>query len=163
GFVVSPDPAVPPSPVVPAAILFDLANGGDKAWGEAPPYRELGRAAVASAAEDFALGTAGAGYGAMAGALKGGTGSASVVSGDGRAGAFRPWPGPSAGTWSSRFPPPASRSRSPAPIRWPASAHSPPTASPGPWRARSMRRGPGRAPRRPAGATCRPKARSAKV
>src|SRR5690606_25644477 len=62
----------PPAPVVPAAILFDLANGGDKAWGEAPPYRELGRAAVEQAGESFALGTAGAGYGAMAGALKGG-------------------------------------------------------------------------------------------
>lgn len=74
---------VPPSPVVPAAILFDMANGGDKAWGEAPPHRELGRAAVAAADVEFDLGTAGAGYGAMAGALKGGTGSASVVSSDG--------------------------------------------------------------------------------
>src|ERR1700757_3667693 len=34
GFVVLPDPATPPSPIVPAAVLFDLANGGDKAWGE---------------------------------------------------------------------------------------------------------------------------------
>src|SRR3954470_20490090 len=34
GYGLSPDPAVPVSPVVPAAILFDLANGGDKAWGE---------------------------------------------------------------------------------------------------------------------------------
>ena len=74
---------IPPSPVVPGAILFDMANGGDKAWGEAPPYRDLGRAAIAAADLDFALGTAGAGYGAMAGALKGGTGSASVVSADG--------------------------------------------------------------------------------
>lgn len=76
-------PGVPPSPVIPAAILFDMANGGDKGWGEDPPYRELGRRAVAAAADDFALGTAGAGYGAMAGALKGGLGSASVVSADG--------------------------------------------------------------------------------
>jgi L-aminopeptidase/D-esterase-like protein len=83
GFVVSPDPAVPPAPVIPAAILFDLANGGDKAWGEAPPYRDLGRAAAAHAGADFALGSAGAGYGAMAGALKGGVGSASVVAADG--------------------------------------------------------------------------------
>ncbi|CAN7200704.1 P1 family peptidase [Phenylobacterium sp. LjRoot219] len=83
GFVVSADPAVPPSPVVPSAILFDLANGGDKRWGEAPPYRELGRAAVAAADAAFQLGTAGAGYGPMAGALKGGTGSASVVTADG--------------------------------------------------------------------------------
>lgn len=76
-------PGVPAAPVIPAAILFDLANGGDKAWDETPPYRELGRAAVAAAGERFALGTAGAGYGALAGALKGGIGSASIVSGDG--------------------------------------------------------------------------------
>lgn len=76
-------PGVPPSPVVPAAILFDMANGGDKAWGEQPPYRELGRQAVSVADLGFDLGTAGAGYGAMAGALKGGIGSASVVSADG--------------------------------------------------------------------------------
>lgn len=74
---------IPPSPVVPAAILFDVANGGDKAWGEDPPYRALGKAAVAVAGHDFALGTAGAGYGAFAGALKGGTGSASIVAHDG--------------------------------------------------------------------------------
>jgi L-aminopeptidase/D-esterase-like protein len=74
---------IPPSPVVPAAILFDMANGGDKTWGEDPPYRALGRAAVADAATRFALGTAGAGFGAMAGGLKGGIGSASVVTGDG--------------------------------------------------------------------------------
>jgi L-aminopeptidase/D-esterase-like protein len=83
GFVVSADPAVPPSPVVPGAILFDLANGGDKAWGEAPPYAELGRRALAAAAQDFELGTAGAGCGAMAGALKGGVGSTSVTTADG--------------------------------------------------------------------------------
>ena len=74
---------IPKSPVVPGAILFDVANGGDKGWDEQPPYRELGRAAVASAGLDFALGTAGAGYGAMAGGLKGGTGSASVITTDG--------------------------------------------------------------------------------
>src|SRR5437763_16999315 len=33
GYGLSPDPAVPVSPVVPAALLFDLANGGAKAWG----------------------------------------------------------------------------------------------------------------------------------
>lgn len=74
---------IPKSPVVPGAILFDVANGGDKDWDEQPPYRELGRAAVAGAGLDVALGTAGAGYGAMAGGLKGGTGSASVVTTDG--------------------------------------------------------------------------------
>ena len=83
GYALAGAPGVPPSPVIPAAILFDLANGGDKAWGEEPPYRALGRQAVASASHQFDLGTAGAGYGAMAGALKGGVGSASVVSADG--------------------------------------------------------------------------------
>jgi len=82
GYRLAADPAVPVSPVIPAAILFDLANGGDKAWGEAPPYRALGMAAAAAAGEDFDLGTAGAGYGAMAGALKGGIGAASVIATD---------------------------------------------------------------------------------
>ncbi|RMF09360.1 MAG: peptidase T4 [Alphaproteobacteria bacterium] len=70
-------------PVVPAAILFDLANGGDKAWGQDPPYRELGRDAVNAAALDFPLGNVGAGYGAQAGAIKGGLGSASAITSDG--------------------------------------------------------------------------------
>jgi L-aminopeptidase/D-esterase-like protein len=74
---------IPKSPVVPAAILFDVANGGDKGWGETPPYRDLGRRAVEAAGLDVALGSAGAGCGAMAGGLKGGTGSASVVTEDG--------------------------------------------------------------------------------
>jgi len=80
GFRLSSAASAPVSPIVPAAILYDLANGGDKTWGEAPPYRELGAAAVRSAERGpFRLGTAGAGYGAMAGRLKGGLGSASVV------------------------------------------------------------------------------------
>jgi L-aminopeptidase/D-esterase-like protein len=66
-------------PLVPAAILFDLLNGGDKGWGETPPYRDLARAAIESAAQDFALGNAGAGMGAKAGRLKGGLGTASLV------------------------------------------------------------------------------------
>jgi len=68
----------PAAPLVPAAILFDLVNGGDKHWGAEPPYRRLGIAAAESAATDFALGNAGAGYGAMAGAYKGGLGSVSA-------------------------------------------------------------------------------------
>ena len=70
------------APVVPTAILFDLANGGDKAWGEGPPYWRLGREAAMAADADgsrFALGNAGAGLGAVAGAYKGGLGSASAV------------------------------------------------------------------------------------
>src|SRR5580698_11554446 len=46
-------------PIVPAAILFDLLNGGDKDWGRFPPYRELGYAAAASAGQDFTLGSVG--------------------------------------------------------------------------------------------------------
>lgn len=66
-------------PVVPSAILYDLGNGGDKAWGDAPPYRRLGVEALDRAGHDFALGNAGAGLGAACGRLKGGLGSASVV------------------------------------------------------------------------------------
>ena len=50
-------------PIVPAAVLFDLLSGGDKDWGRFPPYRELGYAAAAAAAADFALGSVGAGTG----------------------------------------------------------------------------------------------------
>ncbi len=65
-------------PIVPGAILFDLLNGGDKSWTE-NPYRALGRAAFDAASKDFALGTAGAGTGALAAMHKGGLGSASLV------------------------------------------------------------------------------------
>lgn len=66
-------------PIVPTAILFDLANGGNKDWGRYPPYRDLGYEAAASATRDFTIGTAGAGYGALTAGLKGGLGSASCV------------------------------------------------------------------------------------
>jgi L-aminopeptidase/D-esterase-like protein len=65
-------------PIVPGAILFDLLNGGDKDWG-ANPYGALGRTAFQTAAPDFAIGTEGAGYGALTSGLKGGLGSASAV------------------------------------------------------------------------------------
>jgi L-aminopeptidase/D-esterase-like protein len=65
-------------PIVPAAILFDLLNGGDKQWGRYPPYRELGYQAAATATVDFALGSAGAGLGVNTATLKGGVGSASA-------------------------------------------------------------------------------------
>jgi L-aminopeptidase/D-esterase-like protein len=70
-------------PIVPAAVLHDLASGGDKQWGAEPPYRALGRAAVAAAARKFALGAVGAGRGARAGVGQGGLGSASLDLGDG--------------------------------------------------------------------------------
>jgi L-aminopeptidase/D-esterase-like protein len=72
-----------PVPIVPAAVVFDLANGGDKGWGDEPPYRLLGRQAAESAALEFALGNAGAGFGANAGAYKGGLGSTSIIAEDG--------------------------------------------------------------------------------
>ena len=65
-------------PIVPGAILFDLANGGDKAWGRRPPYWELGYTAARAAALEFGMGSAGAGLGAATANLKGGLGSASV-------------------------------------------------------------------------------------
>ena len=71
------------APIVPAAILFDLTNGGDKNWGGEPPYRALALKACEGAGDAFKLGNAGAGLGARAGAYKGGLGSASVVSDDG--------------------------------------------------------------------------------
>ena len=44
-----------------------------------PPYRELGYAAAANAGENFALGTARAGFGATTLQFKGGIGSASAT------------------------------------------------------------------------------------
>ena len=95
GFSLVKRPGVPPSPIVPAAILYDLANGGDKSWGAVPPYAALGRAATLAALGEspaptaqspaptaqpyatMALGRAGAGLGAMAGKGAGGLGAAS--------------------------------------------------------------------------------------
>ncbi len=70
-------------PIVPAAILFDLGFPDRRAWVGEPPYRRLGREALARAAHDFSLGNAGAGLGAKAGRLKGGLGSASLCLADG--------------------------------------------------------------------------------
>ena len=70
-------------PVVPAAILFDLANGGDKGWGSNPPYPGLAREACEAAGKSFSLGRHGAGRGAIAGDQPGGIGSASYVTEDG--------------------------------------------------------------------------------
>lgn len=65
-------------PIVPGAIIFDLLNGGAKDW-DRNPYPALGEAAYAARAQDFALGTVGAGTGALTAMLKGGLGSASLV------------------------------------------------------------------------------------
>jgi L-aminopeptidase/D-esterase-like protein len=70
-------------PVAVQAILFDLINGGEKDWMKEPmkhrpPYWDLGRDAALAAAQDFALGSVGAGLGATTANLKGGLGSASM-------------------------------------------------------------------------------------
>jgi L-aminopeptidase/D-esterase-like protein len=70
-------------PIVPSAILFDLGFAGRRAWTGEPPYRRLGREALARVGQDFALGNAGAGLGAKTGRLKGGLGSASLRLADG--------------------------------------------------------------------------------
>jgi L-aminopeptidase/D-esterase-like protein len=67
-------------PVLPSAILFDLANGGDKGWarpggGEAP-YRRLAREAHATLSPAPAEGPVGAAFGARAGSRAGGIGIA---------------------------------------------------------------------------------------
>jgi len=68
-------------PIVPGAILFDLLNGGDKGW-DTNPYPALGAAALEAAGAAFALGSVGAGTGAVTATLKGGLGSASLRLGD---------------------------------------------------------------------------------
>ncbi|MEU8673373.1 P1 family peptidase [Streptomyces sp. NPDC048560] len=80
GFRVGPGPEQV-VPVVPAAALFDLGRGGR--W-RARPGADLGRAAVEAADRTEAgaavpQGCVGAGTGAVAGGVKGGVGTASVV------------------------------------------------------------------------------------
>jgi L-aminopeptidase/D-esterase-like protein len=69
----------PAIPIVPAAVLHDLNNDGDKNWGETPPYRALGIKASRGTSKEFLLGSVGAGRGAMAGTRKGGLGSTSMM------------------------------------------------------------------------------------
>ncbi len=75
-------------PIASQAILFDLINGGEKPWltdpeHQRPPYWELGREATLAVAQEFALGTVGAGYGATTFNLKGGLGSCSATTSSG--------------------------------------------------------------------------------
>jgi L-aminopeptidase/D-esterase-like protein len=67
-------------PIVPGAIIFDLANGGDKGW-IMSPYPALGAKALQAASEGFDIGTVGAGTGATLADLKGGLGSSSATYG----------------------------------------------------------------------------------
>ena len=83
GFAVGKN--TPPVPIVPAAILFDLASGGDTSrLAEANPYAGLGEAALDAALGkkgmgNSKLGSHGAGTGATCADCRGGLGSASLV------------------------------------------------------------------------------------
>lgn len=66
-------------PIAPAAILFDLANGGRKDWSLHSPYRELGARAAEAASRELTPGSFGAGFGATTARCRGGLGSASAV------------------------------------------------------------------------------------
>ena len=75
GFQVAKDVSVP---IVPAAILFDLLNGGEKSAMHEHTYFEFGKKAAAEANYKCPQGNVGAGTGAKAGTLKGGIGTASL-------------------------------------------------------------------------------------
>jgi L-aminopeptidase/D-esterase-like protein len=72
-------------PIVPAACLFDLTNGGAKPARPALAsfYAGLGRAACDAATESPAIGSIGAGTGATTADLKGGFGMARTILPDG--------------------------------------------------------------------------------
>lgn len=75
GLPVTPGVLVP---IVPAAVVFDLGRGGSPL----PAVdADAGRTALAACSADrpVALGSVGAGTGALAGGLRGGVGSASIV------------------------------------------------------------------------------------
>lgn len=76
GFPVGPEPGQV-VPVVPAAVIFDLGRGG--AFGNRPSAGFGERAARAARRRQLAWGAVGAGTGARAGGLQGGTGTASSV------------------------------------------------------------------------------------
>ncbi len=148
GVRLGKDTAIPPAPIVPAAILYDLANGGDKSWGETPPYGALGLGALADAQSGDPLrqGAAGAGFGAMAGMRRGGLGSASARSAEGATVAalvavncfgavtmpgtdtYWAWPFEIDGEFGGRRP----GSHAPSAQGWPVDAKSAPGAAAGP-------------------------------
>ncbi len=70
-------------PIVPAASLFDLINGGDKSLlastSARSVYHALGRAACDAANENVTIGSVGAGAGATTADLKGGFGAAETA------------------------------------------------------------------------------------
>lgn len=74
GYPVGEDRVVP---IVPATILFDLGRGGD--WTVRPDASYGYQAALNATSGSVEQGNVGAGTGAVAGGLKGGIGTASVV------------------------------------------------------------------------------------
>jgi putative pantetheine hydrolase len=70
-------------PIVPAAILFDLGRGGVFSHYPDAACGAVAFDAALVAGSDVAAGNVGAGTGAVAGALKGGVGSSSLVLADG--------------------------------------------------------------------------------
>lgn len=84
GFAVGPVRV----PIVPAAILFDLLNGGNKEMDLVSLYRRLGLDALTTADDETRLGTLGAGTGATTANLKGGFGAAEESVEDVRVQAF---------------------------------------------------------------------------
>lgn len=77
GWVIESSSGTGRVPIVPAAILFDLGRGGD--WRNHPRAEHGAQAYWAASTDAVELGAVGAGTGALAGALRGGIGSASVV------------------------------------------------------------------------------------
>ena len=82
GVGYAPVSGTPPVPIIPAASLYDLSNGGQKDWGEVPPYAVLTQSALKASGTDARCGSVGAGYGAVTGAWLGGLGTASLDLGD---------------------------------------------------------------------------------
>ena len=78
-------------PIAPQAIIFDLLIGGEPEtrsnW-DRPPWWDLGLEAYKAVTDQTALGNVGAGMGATAGPIKGGLGTASVVTPDHSIGAL---------------------------------------------------------------------------
>ena len=80
GFPVGAGGAAGVVPIVPAAVIYDLARGGR--FGNRPDA-SFGARAVRAARTSVAEGAVGAGTGAVAGGLQGGVGTASEVLADG--------------------------------------------------------------------------------
>lgn len=128
---------VPPMriPIVPAAILFDLKNGGDKNWDRYPPYRELGYQAADNAVTSSATGRVGAGFGATTAAGPGGLGMASealiadiqVMAMMAVNAAGSPYIGDSEHFWAAGFERNGEYGSRGFPVPWPADAQTPRT------------------------------------